>query len=190
LKSKFAIIKLAAMNEYSENNSSFNAEMEIRLWNYIDGIDDAEKKSAIEKLINENTEWRVKYQELLQLHELMYTSELEHPSMRFTKNVMEEIAKHQIAPAAKEYIDKKIIWGIAGFFITLIISFIVYGIMQVNWSEGSTDNGIGIDFSKIDYTKMFNNNLMNGFMIINVILGLILFDRYLAIKKQKLSKEV
>jgi hypothetical protein len=176
------------MNEYSENNSPLSEDMEVRLWNYIDGINEAEKKSAIEKLLNENSMWRAKYQELLDLHQLVQASELEQPSMRFTKNVLEEIAKYQIAPAAKEYINKKIIWGIAGFFITLIISFIIYAIMQVNWSEGTTDYGIGIDFTKIDYSRMFNNNLMNGFMIVNVILGLILLDRYLATKKQKLSK--
>ena len=119
----------------------------------------------------------------------MQASELEQPSMRFTKNVMDEIAKYHIAPAVKEYINKKIIWGIAGFFITLIFSFIIYAIMQVKWSEGTTGSGIGIDFTKIDYSVVFNNNLMNGFMIINVILGLILFDRYLANKKQKFSKE-
>lgn len=177
------------MNEYSENNSAQSGDIEARLWNYIDGINDAEEKSAIEKLITENISWRIKYQELLELHQLVQASELEQPSMRFTKNVMEEIAKYHIAPAAKEYINKKIIWGIGGFFITLILSFVVYAIKQVNWSEGTTDYGIGIDFTKIDYSKMFNNNLMNGFMIVNVILGLILLDRYLATKKQKLSKE-
>ena len=177
------------MNEYLENNSPLSEDIEARLWNYIDGINDAEEKSAIETLVNENNEWRAKYQELLELHQLMQASELEQPSMRFTKNVMEEIAKYHIAPAAKEYINKKIIWGIAGFFITLILSFIVYAVMQVNWSEGTTNNGIGIDFTKIDYSGIFNNNLMNGFMILNVILGLILLDRYLAVKKQKLSKE-
>jgi hypothetical protein len=176
------------MNEYKENNSP-TEEIETRLWNYIDGINEPKEKSSVEKLINENIAWRTKYQELLELHQLMQASELEQPSMRFTKNVMDEIAKYHIAPAVKEYINKKIIWGIAGFFITLIFSFIIYAIMQVKWSEGTTGSGIGIDFTKIDYSVVFNNNLMNGFMIINVILGLILFDRYLANKKQKFSKE-
>jgi hypothetical protein len=177
------------MNEYPENNLSHDEDIETRLWNYIDGTDDEKEKSAIEKLVNENIVWKVKYEELLNLHQLMQASELEQPSMRFTKNVMEEIAKYQIAPAAKDYINKKIIWGIAGFFITVIVGFIVYGVTQVDWSEGSVNYGIGVDFGKINYSRMFNNNLMNGFMIINVILGLILLDRYLAIKKQNLSKE-
>lgn len=177
------------MNEYSENNSPLSESIEARLWNYIDGMSDESERSVIENLVNENIEWKSKYRELLELHQLMMTSELEQPSLRFTKNVMDEIAKNHIAPATREYIDRKIIWGIAGFFITVIVSFIIYGIMQVNWSEGSSDTGIGIDFTKIDYSRMFNNNLMNGFMMVNVILGLILFDRYLASKKQNLTKE-
>ena len=73
-------------------------------------------------------EWKNKYHELLDVHQLMKTSGLEQPSMRFTKNVLEEIAKLHIAPATKNYINNKIIWGIGAFFITLIAGFIVYGL--------------------------------------------------------------
>ena len=176
-----------------ENNSSINysslrdEEIEALLWEYIVGM--SEEKPAIEKLIADNTAWRAKYQELLQLHELVHASELEEPSMRFTKNVMEEISRLHIAPAAKSYINKKVIWGIAAFFISMIVGFLIYAIAQVDWSEGTSDAGIGIDFTKIDYSKMFNNNLMNVFMMLNVVLGLFLFDRYLNNKKSKFTKE-
>src|SRR5215213_8350997 len=99
---------------------------------------------------------------------------------------MEEISKFHIAPAAKSYINKKVIWGIAAFFITLIVGFLVYAVAQVNWSEGTSDNIIGIDFTKVDYSKMFNNNLLNGFMMLNVVFGLVILDRYLASKRNKL----
>ena len=79
--------------------------------------------------------------------------------------------------------------GIAAFFISMIVGFLIYAIAQVDWSEGTSDAGIGIDFTKIDYSKMFNNNLMNVFMMLNVVLGLILFDRYLSNKKSKFTKE-
>ena len=132
-----------------ENNSSINysslrdEEIEALLWEYIDGM--SEEKPAIEKLIADNTAWRAKYQELLQLHELVHASELEEPSMRFTKNVMEEISRLHIAPAAKSYINKKVIWGIAAFFISMIVGFLIYAIAQVNWSEGTSDAGSGND---------------------------------------------
>jgi len=106
-------------------------EMEMKLWEYIDGLSIPSEKSAIEKLIAENTEWRNKYQELTEAHQLMQSTELEEPSLRFTKNVMEEIAKFHVAPAAKKYLNNKVIWGIGIFFIVTILGFVIYGVAQV-----------------------------------------------------------
>jgi hypothetical protein len=159
-----------------------------RLWEYIDGLSSVEEKSKIEKLLETNLQWKDKYHELLELHQLAQSSVLEEPSMRFTKNVMEEIAKYQIAPATKSYINKKIIWGIAGFFIVLIIGFLIYGFGQVDWSA-QNDSKLPIDLSKIDLSRFFSNTYVNIFMMINVVLGLMLLDRYLASKKKNIQKE-
>src|SRR5215213_5342749 len=156
-------------------------DIEVRLWEYIDGFSTNEEKSVIETLIAENAEWRAKYHELLEVHQSLNLVELEEPSLRFTKNVMEEIARYQIAPATKTYINSKIIWGIGIFFITMIVGFLVYGFAQIDWTTaGETKNLLGIDLTKVDYSQMFNNTLMNGVMMLNVILGLFLFDRYLS----------
>jgi hypothetical protein len=166
-------------------HTSFGQEDEARLWEYIDGNGDTEERSVIEKLVEENKAWRDKYHELLELHQIMQSSDIEEPSMRFTKNIMEEISKLHIAPAAKNYINKKIIWGIGGFMIAMIVGFLVYGIAQIEWSEGNSYASKGFDFTQVDYSKMFNNNLMNVFMMLNIVLGLIFFDRYLANRKNK-----
>ena len=84
-------------------------QIEERLWDYIDGLGSPEERSAIQILIAENIEWQHKYKELLNIHQMMNDAELEAPSMRFTKNVMEEIARHHVAPATKTYINKNII---------------------------------------------------------------------------------
>lgn len=162
--------------------------MEERLWNYIDGTASNAEKTVIEKLLESNVEWKAKYNELLEVNTLLQSSELEAPSMRFTKNVMEEIAKLHIAPATKTYINKRIIWGIGIFFITLIVGFLIYGFGQVNWTEkGSTD--LPIDLSKVNINKFFNNTYVNVFMMVNVILGLFLLDRFLANKRKKFREE-
>jgi hypothetical protein len=167
-----------------------NGDIEVKLWEYIDGFSSAEEKSVIDKLISENAEWKAKYHELLALHQSINLVELEQPSLRFTKNVMEEIARLQIAPAAKQYINSKIIWGIAAFFITVIVSFLIYGFSQVNWaSSGSIDNALVNKVINTDYSKMFNNMFVNVFMMLNVVLGLMLLDRYLANKKKKLMED-
>ena len=165
--------------------------IEQRLWAYIDGISSNEERTSIEKMLQSNLEWKNKYHELMDIHQLVNTTELDHPSMRFTKNVMEEIAKLHIAPATKNYINKKIIWGIAGFFFTLIAVFLIYGFSQVEWTSG-TDSKYSIDFSRlsqVDYSKIFNNNFVNGFMMMNVLLGLVLLDRVLANKRKKFQKQ-
>lgn len=168
---------------------STHQNMEDQLWNYIDGNLKEEEKSFIEKLMETNQEWRDKYKELLEVHQLMQGSlELEEPSMRFTQNVMEEIARHQIAPATKTYINKKIIWGIAAFFVISLVGFVVYAFGQVNWA--STDNtqlGTVINKVNFDYSRLLNNTYTNIFIMVNIVLGLMLLDMYLTKKKKELQ---
>ena len=161
---------------------------EERLWDYIDGNSSPQEKTVIEQLLENDAEWKAKYSELLEVQELLHSSELEAPSMRFTKNVMEEIAKLHIAPATKTYINKKIIWGIGIFFITLLVGFLVYGFGQIDWTVQS-DTKLPVDFGKVDYSKIFSNTFVNIFMMINVILGLFLLDRFLASKRKKFREE-
>ena len=163
--------------------------IEQQLWAYIDGISSDEERTTIEKMLQSNLEWKNKYHELLELQQLLNTTELEQPSMRFTKNVMEKIAQYHIAPAAKNYINKKIIWGIAGFFLTLICAFLIYGFAQIDWNFQDNSKPL-IDFSTFDMGKVFNNNFVNVFMMINVLLGLVLLDRVLANKRKKFQKQV
>lgn len=162
---------------------------EGRLWDYIDGVSSAEEKNAIGQLLESNAQWRAKYKELLEVLQLLKSSELEEPSLRFTKNVMEEISKLHIAPATKTYINKNIIRGLAIFFITLIVGFLVYGFGQVDWTASGDSQLPGVDLSRVDYSKMFNNDWVNAFMMINVILGLFLLDRYLANKRKQFREE-
>jgi hypothetical protein len=176
------------MNDKSHLSPSGDGGIENRLWSYIDGLSSYEEKSAIEKLLESNLDWKNKYHELLEVHQLMKSSDMEQPSMRFAKNVMEEIAKYHIAPATKNYINKKIIWGIALFFITLIVAFLVYGIGQIDWNAES-DTKLPFDLSQVDYSKIFNNNFVNAFMMVNVLLSLVLLDRFLANKRKKFQKE-
>jgi hypothetical protein len=161
--------------------------IEQQLWAYIDGISSNEERSVVDGLLQNNLEWKNKYHELLEVHQLMNTAELEQPSMRFTKNVMEQIAQLHIAPATKNYINKKIIWGIAGFFFTLIAVFLVYGFAQVDWNFQDNSKPL-IDLSTFDIGKVFSNNFVNGFMMVNVLLGLVLLDRVLANKRKKFQR--
>lgn len=170
--------------------------IEERLWDYIDGLAVPEERSDIEQLIERNIEWRNKYHELLEVHQLMSNSlELDEPSMRFTQHVMEDIAKYQIAPAASSYINKRIIWGIAAFFILTIVGFLIYGLGQVNWSAGNGETNalpFNMDASRInnlDFSKLFNSTYTSIFVMVNAVLGLALLDMYLGKKKKQLQEK-
>ncbi|MBL0306833.1 MAG: hypothetical protein IPQ25_12620 [Chitinophagaceae bacterium] len=162
--------------------------IEERLWEFIDGHSSVEEKTVIERLLQTDAEWKAKYSELLEVNEMLQSSELEAPSMRFTKNVMEEIAKMHIAPATKSYINKRIIWGIGLFFMTMLVAILIYGFSQMDWNTGES-SAITDKLSKIDYTKFFNNTWVNAFMMINVLLGLVLLDNYFSNKRKQFRKE-
>ncbi len=162
--------------------------MEESLWNFIDGTISASEKIVVEKLLQTDADWKAKYGELLQVKELLQSSELEAPSLRFSKNVMEQISKLHIAPATKSYINKKVIWGIGLFFVTMIVGFLIYGIGQIDFSSGE-EVSWSKNISKIDFSKIFSNTWVNAFMMINVILGLVLLDSYFTNKRKEFRKE-
>lgn len=162
--------------------------IEERLWNFIDGTAPADERTVIEQLLQTDAAWKEKYSELLQVNELLQASELEAPSLRFSKNVMEEIGKLHIAPATKSYINNKIIWGLGIFFITMLVGFLIYGFGQMTFSGGE-ETTISKNMGKVDISKFFTNNWVNAFMMINVVIGLVLLDNILANKRKEFRKE-
>jgi hypothetical protein len=175
------------MNERNANSPLGAGGIEQRLWNYIDGTAAADEKTVIEKLLETNEAWKNKYSELLELHQLVQSSELDAPSLRFSKNVMEEIAKLHIAPATKTYINKKIIWGLGFFFIALFVGFLIYGLGQMNFNSGE-ETTLSKNLNKVDFSKFFSNTWVNAFMMINVVLGLFLLDNFLSNKRKEFRK--
>ena len=165
--------------------------MEDRLWDYIDGLSSTAEKTAVETLIAANLEWQRKYKELLDVHQLMTSSELDAPSLRFTLNVMEEIARHQVAPAAKNYINKNIIRAIGAFFLSLIAGLLIYFLRQFNWSAAPASGSsrtlpnIDLGLDRFDFGKLSSSLPVTLFMLVTVILGFVLLDMYLQRRKKE-----
>jgi hypothetical protein len=160
--------------------------IEETLWNYIDGSMNAEELSFVEKLVQTDAAWKTKYAELMDVHTLMKDNiELDQPSLRFTQNVMEEISRLYISPAASNYINKNIIRGIGIFFLTMIIGLLGYSFGQIDWSEPGTSPVPTYNISNVDWSKLFNTTYMNIFIMVNIVLGLMLLDMYLTKKKKE-----
>lgn len=162
--------------------------IEETLWNYIDGTMSEQELDFVEELIRTNQEWRLKYAELMDVHQLMQdNADLEQPSMRFTQNVMEEISRLYIAPATRNYINKNVIWGIALFFLTTIFGLLIYGLGQIDWSQPASGTMPDMQVPLVDWTKMFSGTYVNVFVMVNIVLGLMLLDMYLTKKKEAMK---
>ena len=159
-------------------------KLDEMFWKHLDGLGSPEERSFVEQLIATDPICREKYWQIQELHRLLSSQELEIPSLRFTKNVMEQIARNQVAPATRSYINKKIIWGIGGFFLAMILGTLVYGIGQINLNGAGTPDRYAAYAPKLDWGKIFSNTYINIFILINVVLGLVLLDMYLQRKKK------
>ncbi|MEO8150498.1 MAG: hypothetical protein ABI723_22900 [Bacteroidia bacterium] len=155
--------------------------MEEQIWNYIDGTCTEEEKIQFEKLLASNADIKKKYEELLQLNQLFAAAELNEPSMRFTMNVMDAINAAVPVTPLKTFVDQRIIKSIAIFFVGTISVLLIYLLSQMQWSFSSGNNfNFNFDF---DTSKIFSTTFINVFVMINVILGLLLLDKYLHWKK-------
>ncbi|MBL0271138.1 MAG: hypothetical protein IPP99_21275 [Chitinophagaceae bacterium] len=175
-------------NNTMDSSSEGNSGMEQRLWDYIDGLSQTDEKELIGKLLKEDMAWKSKYEELIKVQDWLQQADTEQPSLRFTKNVMEEIARTQINPAAHHYINNRIIWGIGFFFIAMMVGILIYGFGQMISSPGEASS-VSKSIGKLDFSKFFNNNLVNALMMINVVIGLFLLDNYLTNKRKQFRKE-
>lgn len=162
------------------------------MWDHIDGLGSVEERSLVEDLITGNREWQLKYRELLEIQHAMHGEELETPSLRFTRNVMEEIARTRIAPAANSYINKRIIRGIGAFFLTTIGACLIYLLAQIRF-YGSNSPGAGFGYplewkdrlNSFNWGRIFNSTSINIFLMVNLVLGLMLLDMWLEKKKRQ-----
>lgn len=152
--------------------------IEERLWDFIDGLGDARERAAVEQLLATDPEWKNTYESLLDTQRLLKATELEQPSMRFTKNVMESIARLQVAPPTRSYINKRIIFGIGAFFGLAIIALLAYGFSTINFGAGG---GTSFKLPKPDmsFFSRIPSTVWTVFLMADAMLGLLFLDRYL-----------
>jgi hypothetical protein len=150
-------------------------EIEMLIWDFIDGNCNETEQLRIGALIASDSEWKQKFEELSAMHQNI-SPELEQPSMRFTKNVMDTIAKTQIAPATKKYINQYVVRGIAAFFIISIGSILAYALFTTNWNSAPSSSLSRLNLSQLHLNGIFNNNVIYMFILVNIVLGLLLID--------------
>jgi anti-sigma factor RsiW len=152
--------------------------IEEKLWNYIDGTATAEEQQAISLLIEQDEVYRKKYQELLALNAEFAAIELDEPPMAFTYNVMESIRNEHALVPLKSRINTNIIKGIGLFFVLTISAVLIIAVANVNWSASATTSA-PVRFALPDFGHYLSSPLMQGFLFLDLVLGLYIFDSYL-----------
>ena len=159
-------------------------EIEMQLWEYIDGTCNDADRERISLLIMSDAMWKQKYQVLSSLHAGIADSiEAEQPSMRFTRNVMDAVSTIHVAHATKQYLNPGIIRGIAAFFIVAIVAALGYAIAFAKW-----DTGTGEFFPRLNLSGLFSNGFFNLIVCLNIVLGLILLDK--ALRRNFLTRTI
>jgi hypothetical protein len=118
------------------------------------------------------------------LHEgLADKMELEHPSMRFSMNVMDAVKNEHVVPAAKTYLNKWVIRCIAAFVMVMIGGLLISAIggMEVR----STEHGLfpRMNLDNIKTPTLPIRTIIYTFLFCNVLAGLILLDSILRKRK-------
>jgi len=150
--------------------------IEQQLWDYIDGnLDDASKK-AIEEKIESNTEIKSQYEDLLKLNLVFDGLDLDEPSMSFNRNVMESIALVPAPVAMKTKVDKKIIYGIGGFFVVSLLAILSYVFYNANLEMPQFDLKVNLDFN---LEKYITSTAIYAFLFADLVIGLIFLDQFL-----------
>ncbi len=169
-----------------------NGQMEMELWEYIDGLCNEADRQRIAALITTDKLWQLKFEEINEVNlSLASAMEMEQPSMRFTKNVMEAVANVNIAPATKKYVNNSIVKGIAAFFIISIVSLLGYALASAKWSKEPLGISDKLNIPKVDLSPYFNSSFFNIIIGINVVLGLVILDLVMRRKNNReLEKQI
>ncbi|RZL50914.1 MAG: hypothetical protein EOP00_01930 [Pedobacter sp.] len=158
--------------------------IEEQLWNYIDGNCTVEEKAEIEIKLVVNVQYHKVYQELLAVNAELNKLDFEEPSMSFTRNVMEQVNLELKPVALKTKVDNRIVYAIMGFFILAILAIFGYAIATSDLTFTSPFSKINF---QLDTSKILNPTVLQIFVMVDVVLGLLYIDSLLRRKSIKAS---
>jgi len=160
--------------------------IEQRIWDYLDETCNEQERKRIEYLVATDSEYRAAYLELEHLHQDLSKIDLDEPSMSFTRNVMGQIESMPVPGSVKSLVDKRIIFGIAAFFLVSIVALLAMVFKQIDWVQPVTDVLPQYKLPDVDYSFYINSIYLRLFFFADIILGLYLLDGLL--RKKMLSE--
>lgn len=158
--------------------------IEVRLWDYVDGFCSDEERSTIEKLLQSDPAVKIKYEELLLLQQQLKSVELDEPSMGFKNRVMEQVLAGPHPVALKTRVDNRIIYLIAAFFVFTIGGMLAYTIYNMDWSNAQNFELPKMELPVVNWSFLENPAFTLFFLSMNVVLGLLLIDKMVTARRR------
>ena len=158
-----------------------NEDIELRLWEYIDGAGTAAERECVAALIGNDEVWKQTYAELMAFQgELDASLVPQAPSAAFTQGVMSTIAAPKPVPM-RQYINNSLMRGIAAIFIVCIGITLLTVLLTADWAAPATR--IAMHMPTIEWGNMLNGTVTNSAMGVMVILGLFFLDNTLRVRR-------
>jgi hypothetical protein len=152
-------------------------DIDLRIWEYIDGLGSAEERTLVSKLVSSDAVWKKQYDAILRCQKSLEEElETEQPSLRFSQNIMEAIAVTTIAPATRKYINKWVIRGVAMAFLIPIAALLIYSVLTASWTAGAANYGKYLNIATSTFDKLFAGGILNIVSLLAMLSGLILLD--------------
>lgn len=162
-----------------------NEEIEIQLWDYIDGLSTPKEQAQIKHLIATDIAWKNKYQELVTFNkDLQLNLEPDELSTDFAKNVMAQIHEPQAAKTKSTVFATWAIRAIAAFFIISIGLLIASYISTADFSSSTTSTLPKFKFTIPSYATKSLHTIIGGAALLFLLMMADSFFRNKLVDKQ------
>ena len=153
--------------------------IEEQIWDYIDGGLSGKEREAVAKKIADDNAYATVYIEMLELHQLMATVELDEPSMSFTRNIMDQVNLETSPMALKTKVDKRIIYSLSAIFLVAIVSVSWFTMAYIQFPAFSLPS---LHFN-MNLEQFVSPLALQLFFFIDILLALLYLDRLYRSKK-------
>ncbi|MET3113129.1 anti-sigma-K factor RskA [Pedobacter sp. CG_S7] len=155
--------------------------IEEQIWEYIDGQLTAKDRAIIAENIANDQTYALIYAELMELHQLICVTELEEPSMAFTRNIMDKVNLVSAPMSLKTKVDTRIIYSLAAVFLLAIVAVSIYAIANSTFTFIKFSNP-SFNFS-LNLQQLVSPIALQTFVFLDIILALLYLDRFYRSKK-------
>lgn len=162
--------------------------MEERIQDYLDGICSQSEAAEVLNKINTDGEWKERYEALQAVHTLLaHDLETMQPSMRFTKNVMEEVSGLTIAKPVRLRNNPWIFRSAGGILGTLLLYVMVQMFGQIDLSSAGKSSPIPmptVSMPEVNWGQYLGGGTTLLLFMICTVLGFVLLDKWLTSRRK------